>query len=67
MFEKFCCIENADLSKYSTIKIGGRARWLVFPKDEKEMQEIFIASHKDSYKTFVLRSEERRVGKECDL
>ncbi len=54
MFEKFCCIENADLSKYSTIKIGGRARWLVFPKDEKEMQEIFIASHKDSYKTFVL-------------
>ncbi len=54
MFEKFCCIENADLSRYSTIKIGGRARWLVFPKDEQEVVEIFATANRGGYKSVVL-------------
>ena len=54
MFEKFCCNENADLSRYSTIKIGGRARWLVFPKDENEFVEIFSIANRKGYEPFVL-------------
>lgn len=54
MFENFCCIENVDLSRYSTIKIGGRARWLVFPKDEGELVEIFNLSKKAGLSAFVL-------------
>lgn len=54
MFEKFCCINNADLSRYSTIKIGGRARWLLFPKDEKEIQEVFSVAKQAGVKTFLL-------------
>lgn len=54
MFENFCCIENADLSRYSTIKIGGRARWLVFPKDEQEVVEIFTAANRGGYKPVIL-------------
>lgn len=54
MFKKFECIENADLSKFSTIKIGGRARWLVFPKDENEFKEVYVLSKKSGCDPFVL-------------
>lgn len=54
MFEEFCFIENADLSRYSTIKLGGRARWLVFPKDEDEFVEVEQISKKAGYEPVVL-------------
>ncbi len=54
MFEEFCCVENAALSLYSSIKIGGRARWLVFPKNEQEFIEVYRISKKRGRDPFVL-------------
>ncbi len=54
MFKKFCCIENADMSRYSTIKLGGHARWLIFPRDEDEFVEAYQISKKAGYEPVVI-------------
>ena len=54
MFKKFCCIENADMSRYSTIKLGGHARWLIFPRDEDEFIEAYQISKNVGYEPVVI-------------
>ena len=51
MFNNFELIKNADLSKFSTIKIGGRAKYMLFPKDEKELKQILKVAKQNDIKT----------------
>ena len=44
------CVENASMKKYTTYKVGGVARCIVYPKDTKKfMQYSFqYANHSKS-------------------
>ncbi len=54
MFENFDVKEWASLKDYSTIKIGGKARWMVFPKDFIEVQQILKIVKNNNLKFFIL-------------
>lgn len=54
MFDGIEKIENADLKNFSTMKIGGRARWLLFPKSIKEIKQILNVCEKNNIKIFIL-------------
>ncbi len=45
---------NANLSEYSTMKIGGKAKFLLFPKNEKELVKILKICKEQNLKTFIL-------------
>lgn len=50
MFEEFECLENVELSNYSTMRTGGKAKYLVFPKNVKELQKILKIIKKNKQK-----------------
>ena len=54
MFEEFECLRDVELAKFSTMKIGGKAKWLIFPKNVQELQKILQICEKNTVKTFVL-------------
>ncbi len=54
MFEEFDFIENADLKNFSTMKVGGKAKYIVFPKNEKEVEKILQICNKNKMKNFIL-------------
>lgn len=54
MFENFDVRENVSLKNYSTIKIGGNARWLIFPKNFMELKRVFEIIKNNNLKYFVL-------------
>ena len=41
MFERFDAIRNAEMRQYTTLRLGGPADWLVFPRNGEEITEIF--------------------------
>ena len=41
MFERFEVIRNADMRQYTTLKLGGPADWLAFPRSREEIVEMF--------------------------
>ena len=41
MFERFDVIRNAEMRQYTTLRLGGPADWLVFPRSGEEITEIF--------------------------
>ena len=41
MFERFDAIRNAEMRQYTTLRLGGPADWLVFPRSGEEITEIF--------------------------
>lgn len=54
MFEKFEKIENADLKNFSTMRTGGKARVIVFPKNKQELIEIMRLCEQHKKKSLVL-------------
>ena len=54
MFEKIYKKENELLSKYSTIKIGGNARYIVFPKNITEVKYAISTAKENNLKYFIL-------------
>ena len=54
MFEEFECLLDVELARFSTMKIGGKAKWLIFPKNVQELQEILQICEEKRIKTFVL-------------
>lgn len=54
MFEKIYKKENEFLSKYSTIKIGGKARYIVFPKNISEVKYAISQAKENGLKYFLL-------------
>ena len=41
MFERFEVIRNAEMRRYTTLKLGGPADWLAFPRSREEIAEMF--------------------------
>ena len=41
MFERFEVLQNADMRQYTTLKLGGTADWLAFPRSAAEVAELF--------------------------
>ena len=41
MFERFDAIRNAEMRQYTTLRLGGPADWLVFPRSAEEISEIY--------------------------
>lgn len=54
MFEEFERLENVELAKFSTIKIGGNAKSVIFPKNAQEIERILQICEENQIKTFVL-------------
>ena len=54
MFEKYENKKNEKISKYSTIKIGGIAKWIVYPKNITELREVISISKEKNIKFFVI-------------
>lgn len=54
MFEKFEHYENLELKNFSTMKVGGKAKFFVCPKNHLELKEIFAICKENHIKTFVL-------------
>lgn len=53
MFDEFEKKENVDLKDYSTIKIGGMAKIIVFPRDINELQKILKIIKKNNQKYII--------------
>lgn len=49
-----CVFEELELSKYSTFKIGGKARFAAFPKGEKELSALIRVSKENGLRYFVV-------------
>ena len=47
-------LENESLSRYTTFKIGGPARLMLFPKTEQEMSDILKFCAKEDITPFIL-------------
>jgi len=41
MFERFEVLQHADMRQYTTLKLGGPADWLAFPRSTEEIAELF--------------------------
>ena len=41
MFERFEVIRDADMRQYTTLKLGGKADWLAFPRSGEEITGLF--------------------------
>ena len=41
MFERFEAVRNAEMSRYTTLRLGGRADWLAFPRSGEEIAALF--------------------------
>ena len=41
MFERFDVIRDADMRLFTTLKLGGKADWLAFPRSGEETAELF--------------------------
>ncbi len=54
MFKGFEYLENADLKNWSTIKIGGIASYIVFPKNQSELAQILKICQKNKQKYYIL-------------
>lgn len=54
MFDGIKCVKNASLKDLSTIKIGGKAKYIVFPKDEAEIEMVLQEAKRSDEKAFVL-------------
>ncbi len=54
LVKKFTLQENIDLSQYSTMRIGGRARYFYTAKDQTELIDFLNELHKENIKFIIL-------------
>jgi len=54
MFKEFYCLKNVELKSYTTIKIGGKADFIIFPKNIKELIKILKIIKKNNLKYIFL-------------
>ncbi len=54
MFERFECKKNVELKNFSTVKIGGRADYFVFPKNVLQLKDILAEIRQNKQKYFIL-------------
>lgn len=54
MFKNFEVLENEELNKHTSFKIGGPARYFIFPKNTIELAKIIKICEQNNLKYFVL-------------
>lgn len=54
MFEKYDYMENVELKNYSTMKVGGLAKFMVFPRTHLELKELFEIIKQENLRWFIL-------------
>ena len=54
LFGEIEVLENTPLKNFSTAKIGGNARFVVFPKNLVEVKSVFQVAKENGLKTFVV-------------
>ncbi|MBP3619619.1 MAG: UDP-N-acetylmuramate dehydrogenase [Clostridia bacterium] len=54
MFREFECLENVELKNFSTIKIGGKIDYIVFPKNHIELLNVLERIKTNNLRWFVL-------------
>lgn len=54
MFKNIYYLKNEKLAQYSTINIGGNAKYIVFPKSLKELRQCIKITRENKQKVFVL-------------
>lgn len=54
MFKGIEFIEDVDLKRWSTVKIGGFAKYIVFPKNHLEIEKIIKICKKNNKKYYIL-------------
>lgn len=54
MFEKFDVLENEEIKNHTTFKIGGPAKYLIFPKNAEELKQILEICNQNNLKYFIL-------------
>ena len=41
MFEAFEVIRDAEMRQYTTLRLGGKADWLAFPRNAEEIATLY--------------------------
>lgn len=54
MFDNFEYLKNEELKNWSTVKIGGNAKYIVFPRNFFELKEIFKICEQNKLQHFIL-------------
>lgn len=54
MFKIYEYKKNIKLANLSTVKIGGIAKWIVYPKNTTELREIYAIAKQNNLKSFVI-------------
>lgn len=54
LFEDIECLNGELLKNYSTIKIGGKAKWIVFPKNTTQLIRVFEIAKANNIKTLLI-------------
>ena len=54
MFEGFDVIPNAEMKQYTTLKLGGPADWLAFPRSGEEIAALFAEAGKNGIPVTVI-------------
>lgn len=54
MFEEFEFLKDADLCNFSTMKTGGKVKYIVFPKNVKELLKVLKIVKKNKLKHYII-------------
>ena len=54
LFRGFDFFENVDLKNYSTMKTGGRAKYIVFPRSKRELVKVLKICHGQGMRFYVV-------------
>ena len=54
MFERFEVIQNAPMREYTTLRLGGPADWLAFPRGPEEILELFEEAGRNGLQVTVI-------------
>lgn len=54
MFERFEAVRDAEMSRYTTLRLGGRADWLAFPRSGEEIAALFAEAEQAGLPVMVI-------------
>ena len=54
MFEAFDVIRDADMRQYTTLRLGGKADWLAFPRSREEIAALYAEAGREGLPVTVI-------------
>ena len=54
MFEAFDVIRDADMRQYTTLRLGGKADWLAFPRSSEEIAALYAEAGREGLPVTVI-------------